>query len=139
MKVITIFHSMLKTFIGPSRSNIIVAQPNHGIFRAYSDEVKKAATAAAASQTPFTPTIFDKIIAREIPADVIYEDEKCLAFNDVSPQAPVHFLVIPKIRIDKLENADSSHTEVTLHHCFCYKAWNFMCYFDLMVRRFSGI
>ena len=41
-------------------------------------------------------TIFDKIISREIPADIIYEDEYVLAFNDINPQAPVHFLVIPK-------------------------------------------
>lgn len=41
-------------------------------------------------------TIFTKIINREIPADIIYEDEFVLAFNDINPQAPVHFLVIPK-------------------------------------------
>ena len=41
-------------------------------------------------------TIFKKIIDREIPADVIYEDEFCLAFHDISPQAPIHVLVIPK-------------------------------------------
>ena len=41
-------------------------------------------------------TIFKKIIDKEIPANVVYEDEQCLAFYDVSPQAPVHVLVIPK-------------------------------------------
>ena len=41
-------------------------------------------------------TIFDKIIAGEIPADVVYEDEDVLAFHDINPQAPVHVLVIPK-------------------------------------------
>lgn len=41
-------------------------------------------------------TIFTKIINREIKADIIYEDELCLAFNDIQPQAPVHFLIIPK-------------------------------------------
>jgi histidine triad (HIT) family protein len=41
-------------------------------------------------------TIFDKIIAKEIPATIIYEDEDVLAFEDINPQAPVHFLVIPK-------------------------------------------
>jgi histidine triad (HIT) family protein len=41
-------------------------------------------------------TIFSKIIKREIPADIIYEDDDVLAFTDVNPQAPVHFLVIPK-------------------------------------------
>ena len=46
-----------------------------------------------------TTTIFDKIIAREIPADIVYEDDDCLAFRDIQPQAPVHVLVIPKKRI----------------------------------------
>jgi len=44
------------------------------------------------------PTIFDKIISKEIPATIIYEDDTSLAFRDISPQAPVHFLVIPKVR-----------------------------------------
>lgn len=42
-------------------------------------------------------TIFDKIISKEIPANIIYEDEQALAFRDISPQAPTHFLVIPKV------------------------------------------
>jgi histidine triad (HIT) family protein len=41
-------------------------------------------------------TIFRKIIDREIPADIVYEDDLCLAFNDINPQAPTHVLVIPK-------------------------------------------
>ena len=41
-------------------------------------------------------TIFTKIINREIPADILYEDDIALAFSDINPQAPVHFLVIPK-------------------------------------------
>lgn len=41
-------------------------------------------------------TLFTKIINREIPADIIYEDDQALAFKDINPQAPVHFLVIPK-------------------------------------------
>lgn len=41
-------------------------------------------------------TIFTKIIKREIPADILFEDERVLAFSDINPQAPVHFLVIPK-------------------------------------------
>ncbi len=47
-------------------------------------------------------TIFDKIIQREIPADILYEDDELLAFSDVNPQAPVHFLVIPKQRIPSI-------------------------------------
>ncbi|MFH4977305.1 hypothetical protein AB6A40_004014 [Gnathostoma spinigerum] len=49
-------------------------------------------------------TIFGKIIRKEIPAKIIYEDDNVLAFHDVSPQAPIHFLVVPKKRIDMLEN-----------------------------------
>lgn len=47
-------------------------------------------------------TIFKKIIDREIPADVLYEDDRCLAFRDVAPQAPTHVLVIPKKEIASL-------------------------------------
>ena len=47
-------------------------------------------------------TIFGKIIRREIPADIVYEDDLCLAFHDVNPQAPTHILVIPKKPIPKL-------------------------------------
>ncbi len=41
-------------------------------------------------------SIFAKIIAREIPADIVYEDDLCLAFRDISPKAPTHILIIPK-------------------------------------------
>ena len=41
-------------------------------------------------------TIFTKIIEKQIPADILFEDERVLAFRDINPQAPVHFLVIPK-------------------------------------------
>lgn len=44
-------------------------------------------------------TIFSKIIAREIPADIVYEDDLVLAFRDIAPQAPVHILIIPKKEI----------------------------------------
>lgn len=44
-------------------------------------------------------TIFDKIIAGEIPADIVYENEDVIAFRDIAPKAPVHVLVIPKTRI----------------------------------------
>ena len=47
-------------------------------------------------------TIFKKIIDREIPADIIYEDDDCLAFNDIQPQAPTHFLVIPKKEVENV-------------------------------------
>jgi histidine triad (HIT) family protein len=49
------------------------------------------------------PTIFDRIVAGEAPADVVFENEDVLAFRDINPQAPIHVLVIPKRRIERLE------------------------------------
>ncbi|MFN6482087.1 MULTISPECIES: histidine triad nucleotide-binding protein [unclassified Nostoc] len=54
-----------------------------------------------------TETIFSKIISREIPADIVYEDNLTLAFKDIHPQAPVHILVIPKKPITTLADAES--------------------------------
>ncbi|AYF96861.1 histidine triad nucleotide-binding protein [Protaetiibacter intestinalis] len=45
---------------------------------------------------PDAPTIFERIIAREIPADILYEDDTVIAVRDIAPQAPVHLLVVPK-------------------------------------------
>lgn len=56
-------------------------------------------------------TIFQRIIDREIPADIVYEDHLCLAFRDVAPQAPVHVLVIPKQEIrsvDAIKQGDAA-------------------------------
>lgn len=50
-------------------------------------------------------TLFGKIIRREIPADIVYEDDLCLAFRDINPQAPTHVLVVPKKEIPKLSDA----------------------------------
>ncbi len=50
-------------------------------------------------------TLFEKIIDREIPADIVYEDELVLAFRDINPQAPVHVLVIPKKPIPRIGEA----------------------------------
>lgn len=60
-------------------------------------------------------TIFSKIISREIPADILYEDDQCLAFSDVNPQAPTHFLVIPKKPIAKLSDADDADQALLGH------------------------
>ncbi len=51
-------------------------------------------------------TLFEKIINREIPADIVYEDELSLAFKDINPQAPTHILIIPKKPIEKLSDAN---------------------------------
>lgn len=48
------------------------------------------------------PTIFQRIIDREIPAKIVYEDDEVLAFHDVNPQAPVHVLVIPKRPVENV-------------------------------------
>ena len=50
-------------------------------------------------------TIFEKIIAREIPANIIWEDQDAIAFHDVNPQAPVHVLIVPKKVISRLTEA----------------------------------
>jgi len=50
-------------------------------------------------------TLFEKIIAREIPADIVHEDDHCIAFHDVSPQAPTHVLVVPKKPIPRVGDA----------------------------------
>ena len=60
-------------------------------------------------------TIFSKIIRREIPADIVYEDDRALAFNDITPQAPVHILVIPKQPIPKLADAVDEDRDLLGH------------------------
>ncbi|MDI9637782.1 MAG: histidine triad nucleotide-binding protein [Desertifilum sp. SIO1I2] len=60
-------------------------------------------------------TIFGKIIRREIPAEIVYEDNLALAFKDVNPQAPVHILVIPKEPIAKLSDAESQNHALMGH------------------------
>jgi histidine triad (HIT) family protein len=62
------------------------------------DEVQKAQEAAKLAADGGAPTVFDKIISGEWSSDKIHEDDLCLAFRDINPQAPVHFLVIPKNR-----------------------------------------
>ena len=60
-------------------------------------------------------TIFSKVIRREIPADIVYEDELCLAFRDINPQAPTHVLLIPKKEIDSLSSADGADQALLGH------------------------
>tara|TARA_B100000900_G_scaffold289246_1_gene248187 strand:- start:428 stop:766 length:339 start_codon:yes stop_codon:yes gene_type:complete len=59
--------------------------------------------------------LFLKIINREVPAKIIYEDDIALAFEDINPQAPTHILVIPKTQIPKLSDADSSQKDILGH------------------------
>ena len=60
-------------------------------------------------------TIFGKIINREIPADIVYEDERCLAFRDINAQAPTHVLLIPKKEIPRLSDATAEHQALLGH------------------------
>lgn len=60
-------------------------------------------------------TIFEKIIEREIPADIEYEDDHCIAFHDIDPQAPIHLLIIPKTVIPRVAEGDAFPPE-TLGH-----------------------
>lgn len=57
-------------------------------------------------------TIFKKIIDKEIPADIVYEDEEMLAFNDVNKQAPVHILIIPKKEIATINDLSAADAEL---------------------------
>ena len=60
-------------------------------------------------------TIFQKIIDKELPADIVYEDDSCLAFKDINPVAPIHILVIPKKRIEKISDSNSEDKELLGH------------------------
>ncbi|EEE55566.1 hypothetical protein OsJ_03841 [Oryza sativa Japonica Group] len=95
---------------------------------------KEAALAAGPSDGP---TIFDKILRKEIPSQVVYEDEKfafqnrglkggavqTLAFRDISPQAPVHIIIIPKVKdgLSRLSKAEERHVEVMGHLLYAAK------------------
>lgn len=57
-------------------------------------------------------TIFDRILSGEIPCNKVYEDEHCLAFHDISPQAPVHVLIIPRKRIVNIASTEDGDAEL---------------------------
>jgi histidine triad (HIT) family protein len=60
-------------------------------------------------------TVFGKILRGEIPADVVYEDDRCMAFRDVNPQAPVHILVIPKDAIVGIQGVSGDRGSLLGH------------------------
>lgn len=60
-------------------------------------------------------TIFKKIIDKEIPANIIYEDELCMAFKDINPEAPVHVLIIPKKEIPSMAEVSEGDKELLGH------------------------
>lgn len=59
--------------------------------------------------------LFCRIVKREIPSKIVYQDEQCLAFEDVNPQAPVHILIIPKRHIDSLSQATTADADLLAH------------------------
>lgn len=61
--------------------------------------------------------LFCKIVKGEIPAKILYKDEKCVAFNDIDPQAPTHFLVIPKVHIGSCGEINGTNSLV-VGRCF---------------------
>lgn len=63
---------------------------------------------------PAAPTFFDKLVAKQIPANIIFEDDKCMAFRDINPQGPVHFLVIPKDKdgLNRLSNCREDQKDI---------------------------
>ena len=60
----------------------------------------------------FMSTIFERIISREIPADIVFENEELLAFRDASPQAPTHVLIVPKRVIARVDEAKPEDKEL---------------------------
>ena len=63
-------------------------------------------------------TLFEKIIARQIPADIVFEDDQCLAFRDIAPQAPVHILIVPKKPLARVGAASQADCALLGHLLF---------------------
>src|SRR5882672_3216558 len=70
-----------------------------------------------------TDTLFSKIIRREIPADIVYEDDDVLAFRDINPQAPVHVLFIPKQALATLNDLDAANAALIGKLFLAATAW----------------
>ena len=60
-------------------------------------------------------TLFEKIVAREVPATIVYEDDKVIAFRDINPQAPTHVLIVPKQPIPRIADAKPEDHQVLGH------------------------
>ncbi|XP_061672876.1 histidine triad nucleotide-binding protein 2, mitochondrial isoform X2 [Syngnathoides biaculeatus] len=110
---------ILRTCLVPNRTAAklgrlqLVCQVERGLCTV-SDEVRLAEDASKKYGRP-AATIFSKVIDKSLPADIIYEDDKCLAFRDISPQAPIHFLVIPKVHIPRISQARDDDAELLGH------------------------
>ena len=68
-----------------------------------------------------TDTLFKKIIDREIPADIVYEDDDCLVFKDINPVAPVHILLIPKKKIVTINDVKEEDSPLIGHMFYTAK------------------
>jgi len=102
-----------------SRGQLKRLPSSYQFFRNMSSEVDKAKSANPDAEEE---TIFGKIIDKKIPAKVIMEDDLCMAFHDVGPQAPTHFLVIPKKRISMLDKAGEEDANLLGHLLLTAKA-----------------
>jgi histidine triad (HIT) family protein len=60
-------------------------------------------------------TLFEKIVNRQIPAEILYEDEQVAAFRDIAPQAPIHILIVPKKPIPRISEADAADQALLGH------------------------
>jgi len=66
-------------------------------------------------------TLFQKIADGEIPSDMVYEDDRCIAFRDIQPQAPVHILIVPRKPIPSLDDLTNEDKELVGHLFLCAK------------------
>ena len=86
------------------------------------NEVDAAAIAASSDPAinPAALTFFDKLVNKEIPAAILYEDDLCMAFKDINPMGPIHFLVIPKNKdgLNRLSNAREDQKGLLGHLLF---------------------
>ncbi|KAF4324509.1 hypothetical protein BBO99_00001767 [Phytophthora kernoviae] len=109
---------VLRTFKPRSPTSLARAMSSGADERANADAAATSGAAASVGET-----IFDKILRKEIPAKIAYEDEQCLAFHDVNPQAPVHILLIPKHRdgLTQLAHAEEHHEAILGHLLYTAK------------------
>ncbi|XP_047323065.1 14 kDa zinc-binding protein-like isoform X2 [Impatiens glandulifera] len=115
----TLVSARALAIIGASNKRSSIAQfprqclrGKHVIAAAHDEEASAKASSSLADKED--PTIFDKIISKEIPSSIVYEDEYVLAFRDINPQAPIHVVVIPKLRdgLTQLGKAEARHEEI---------------------------
>ncbi len=66
-------------------------------------------------------TVFSKIIRREIPATIVYEDELVIAFRDIAAQAPIHIVIVPKKEIPTINDVEASDAALIGHIVYCAK------------------